>query len=332
MSRTDIVLQPEHLAEEAAAWLALRCRLIACDPGDPRFCDLLREASGLVVRTYTVVDEAFLGRAPRLRVVGRAGSGLDNIDVAACRARGIEVVYTPDANTQAVVEYVLLLLADGLRSLRPLTESVDEEVWRRLRAREPLPRQMSELTLGILGLGRVGRRVAEVAAAVGFDRVLYNDLLEIPPGRRYGALPVSALHLFSESDVVSIHIDGRRGNRHYVGAALLGVMKPEAIFINTSRGFVVDSAALAGFLDAHPRALALLDVHEQEPFDSSYPLLDLPNARLHPHVASHTASAEKAMSWVVRDVVSVLEGMRPRHPAPESPESEPGGEAARDPL
>jgi phosphoglycerate dehydrogenase-like enzyme len=122
--------------------------------------------------------------------------------------------------------------------------------------------------------------------------------------------------LFADCDVISLHVDGRPANRHFVGRALIGRMKPDAVFINTSRGFVVDSLALAGFLRAHPQALALLDVHEPEPFGADYPLANLPNARLYPHAAASTRRADEEMSWVVRDVAAVLGGRRPRHPAP----------------
>jgi phosphoglycerate dehydrogenase-like enzyme len=241
---------------------------------------------------------------------------VDNIDVAACRARGVEVVYTPDANTQAVVEYVLSLLGPVLRRQISLAEAVDKGRWQQLRAELSSPRQMSELTLGILGLGRIGGRLAEVAAAIGFGRVLYNDLVEIPPARRHGAVSVPVESLFSEADIVSLHVDGRPSNRHFVGRRLIGYLKPGVTLVNTSRGFVVENQALAGFLRDNPEALALLDVHDPEPFDGTYPLLGLANARLSPHLAAATGRADLNMSWVVRDVAAVLDGDPPQHPAP----------------
>ncbi len=314
MSVADIVVQTEHLAREASTWLAGRCKLIVCAYADPTFADVLAGAAGLVVRTYTDVDEKLLRAGTKLRVVGRAGAGLDNIDLGACRVRGIEVVYTPDANTQAVVEYVVGLLADVLRPRITLSTPVDRGQWKQLRAETLGRRQMSELTLGILGLGRVGKRLAEVARALGCP-VIYNDLLDIPPNQRFGAEPVPVDRLFEHSDVISVHIDGRESNQHFVGAELLRRMKSDVILINTSRGFVVDSAALAAFLGDHPQAQALLDVHDREPFDAAYPLLGLPNARLYPHLASRTERAMLNMSWVVRDVVAVLEGREPQFSA-----------------
>ncbi len=316
MSSAHTVIQTEHLAPEAAAWLAERCTLIRSEPDDPGFAAALADAAALVVRTYTTVDAALLAGAARLRVVGRAGAGLDNIDVEACRARGVEVVYTPDANTQAVVEYVLAQLTSLLRPGVVLDEPVAPEAWKRLRARRPDRPQMSEMTLGLLGLGRIGRRLAQVAAAIGFRRVLYHDLAQIAPQDRCGAVPVPPGQLFAEADVLSLHVDGRQTNRRFVGEALLQRMKPDVVFLNTSRGYVVDSSALASFLRDHPGSVALLDVHDPEPFDAVYPLLGMPNVRLFPHMAAATRRADLDMSWVVRDVVAVLAGDPPRCAAP----------------
>lgn len=315
MSANDLVVQTEHLSGAAADWLSRRCRLVQCGADDPEFAQTIKEAAGLVIRTYTIVDRALLDRAPRLRVVGRAGVGLDNIDVRACRQRGIEVVYTPDANTQAVVEYVLSLLCDELRPRVSLTTAISSAEWNRLRDVTVGTRQMNELTLGVLGFGRVGQRVAHVAGAIGY-RVLFNDLLDIPEARRGGAQPVDVEDLFAHSDILSIHIDGRAPNRHFVDRKLVSRLKSNAMFINTSRGFVVDNLALRAFLVDNPQATALIDVHDPEPFGPDYPLLGLPNAKLYPHLASRTQTAMDNMSWVVRDVAAALGGERPAFAAP----------------
>ena len=128
------VVQFEALSRDAERWLDDRCDVRRLAPDADDLGDALREADALLVRTYTRVTEDLLESAPRLRVVGRAGAGLDNIDVAACRERGIEVVYRPDANTQAVVEYVVCLLCDALRPRTTLNGPVDAQTWHRLRA------------------------------------------------------------------------------------------------------------------------------------------------------------------------------------------------------
>ncbi|MGA0873337.1 MAG: NAD(P)-dependent oxidoreductase, partial [Phycisphaerales bacterium] len=182
-------------------------------------------------------------------------------------------------------------------------------------------RQMDTLSLGILGFGRIGRRVAEVARAIGF-RVRANDLLPMPEELRRLAEPVEVESLFAESDVISLHIDGRPSNRGVVDRRLLSLLKPNVTVLNTCRGMVLDHDALGAHLREHPGSQALLDVHEPEPPPPDHPLWNLPNAHLLPHLASRTRQATENMSWVVKDVVAVLEGRRPRWPANEPGETE----------
>jgi phosphoglycerate dehydrogenase-like enzyme len=314
ISTRPLILQTEHIDPAAAAWLAERARVVACPSDDPRFGAMLAEADGLLLRTYTRVDEALLARAPRLKVVARAGVGLDNVDVAACTRRGVRVVSTPGANTRAVVELVFAFLLDALRPRVFLDRALEPGAWKDLRKELQAPRQLCDLTLGIIGLGRVGSAVARVAAAMEM-RVVYHDLVEIPTANRAGAEPVAFAELLAQSDIVSLHVDVRPGNRHLIGAAQLGACKPDCIIVNTSRGFVVDAAALAAFLRVNPAASAILDVHEPEPFGHDYPLLGLPNAHLSPHIGAATATANRNMSWVVRDLWRVLSGEEPEWPA-----------------
>jgi phosphoglycerate dehydrogenase-like enzyme len=307
MPDRPLVIQTEHLSPAAAAWLRERADLVEAAPGSTEWAAAAPRAAGLVVRTYTTVDEALLAQLPALRAVGRAGVGLDNVDQAACARRGVRVFNTPDANTQAVVEYVTCLVCDALRPRLFLDAPVSRARWDELRAEVVGHRQMSELRMGILGLGRIGRRVAQVARAIGFE-VVYHDVAEIAPADRHGASPCGAEELFGISDVITVHVDGRASNRAFVGPWLLERMRPEAVFINTSRGFVVDHAALARTLRANPGMQAILDVHEPEPVTADNPLLGLPNAHLAPHLASRTDAAMEAMSWVVRDVWDAIRG------------------------
>lgn len=302
-----LVIQTEHLHAEAAQWLAERCELVQCPSEDePRFSDLLKRADGLVIRTYTRVDTAMLDRAPRLRVVARAGVGLDNVDVPACEARGIRVFNTPDANTRAVVEYVTALLLDAVRPRVFLERALDTKSWKAARSDLIADRQLCEMTLGIWGLGKIGRQVARMARSIDM-RVVYHDLLEIPEEQRHGALPVSRDEMLRTADALTIHVDGRAENHGILDAYALAQCKPDAIIINTSRGFVVDNAALAAFLLQNPESKALLDVHEPEPFGAEYELLGVENAWLSPHIASATSLAHKNMSWVVRQAWETLE-------------------------
>ncbi len=301
-----IVLLTEHLDDEPAAWLRERCTVVAAAPDSPEFAAVASTASALLVRTYTRVDAAMLDRLPRLRVVARAGVGLDNVDQDACAARKVRVLNTPDANTSAVIEFVTALMLDATRPRLFLSEAVEPARWKELRQELRARKQLRELTLGIWGLGRIGSGVARVGVALGM-RVIYHDVLTFDGPRRFGAEPVSREDLCAQSDILTIHIDGRKTNRNAVNADAIGRLRSDVILINTSRGFVLDTIALADFMIAHPAASAFLDVHEPEPFDATYPLLEIENVHLSPHIASSTDLAQKNMSWVVKDLWAALQ-------------------------
>lgn len=309
-----LVIQTEELDAAPAAWLAERCELVRCGAADQGFEVLLGSAEALVVRTYTRVDATMLGKAPKLKVVGRAGVGLDNIDLPACRERNVRVVYTPDANSEAVVEYIWTLLLQSLRPHTSLDAAIDSKRWGEIRKAMRAPRELNQMTLGILGLGRIGKRMARVGTALGM-RVLYHDLLSIASELRAGAEPVGFEELLRSADILTVHVDGRPANRHLLNERAFALLKPEAVLVNAARGFLVDNAACAAFFASHPAARALLDVHDPEPFGPSYPLLGLPNIRLSPHLAAATTRAQENMSWVVRDVWRVLQGEAPHFSA-----------------
>jgi len=312
-----VVLVTEGSDPRPLAWLRERAEVIEIRTTDPGFNEALSRASGMSVRTYTKVNADLLARAPRLRVVGRGGVGLENIDVPACRARGVEVVYTPDANTTAVGDYVFGAVLQLIRPWARFKERAYEpEEFKRIRT-SLRGRQLNDLTLGILGFGRVGRRVGSIAAGGFGMRVIYNDLLPVHVGAiAFAATPVDQPTLYRECDVLSIHVDMRPQNRRLVGAEQIASMKRGAVLINTSRGEVLDAHALADAVRSGHVAGAALDVFDPEPPPADFPLLGMENVLLTPHMASRTTIAIENMSWVVRDIVEVLEGRTPRFPAP----------------
>jgi phosphoglycerate dehydrogenase-like enzyme len=311
-----IVLVTEGSDPRPLEWLREHAQVVEIAPDDPEFDKRLAMADGLSVRTYTKVNAALLAKAPKLRVVGRGGVGLENIDVPACRGRGVEVVYTPDANTLAVGDFVFGFI---LQLLRPWNffrnQAYDPKEFKRIR-NTVRGRQLNELTIGILGMGRVGRRVGSIAANSFGMRVLYNDLLDVRDQVKFPATAVDKPTLYREADILTIHVDMRPGNENLVGAQQLAVLKPTAIVINTSRGEVLDASALADAIRCRKLAGAALDVYHPEPPGPDFPLLGLDNVLLTPHLAARTYTALENMSWVVRDIVEVLEGRKPRYPAP----------------
>ena len=312
-----LVLVTEGSDAKPLEWLKERARVVEIAYDDPEFGRVLREAEGMVVRTYTKVNAALLAQAPKLRVVGRGGVGLENIDVKACRARGVEVVYTPDANTIAVGDFVFGYALQLLRPWNFFRERVyDPKEFKRIR-NTVRGRQLNELTIGILGMGRVGKRVGQIAANGFGMRVIYNDILDIAASSlSFTATSVDKPTLYRESDILSLHVTMVPGNENLVGREQLAMMKPSAILINTSRGEVLDAAALREAILNKRLAGAALDVFHPEPPAEDFPLSGLENVLLTPHLAARTFTALENMSWVVRDVVEVLEGRRAKFPAP----------------
>jgi phosphoglycerate dehydrogenase-like enzyme len=166
-------------------------------------------------------------------------------------------------------------------------------------------------------MGRVGKRVGHIAADGFGMRVIYNDVLDIrPESLDFPATPVDKPTLYRDSDVLSIHVTMLPGNENLVGREQLALMKPDAILINTSRGEVLDATALAAAVRDRKIAGAAIDVFDPEPPEADFPLLGFDNVLLTPHMAARTYTAIENMSWVVRDVVHVLDGGAPSYPAP----------------
>lgn len=313
------VIITETLDPKCADWLAERAEVVWAGHDSPDLARELPGAEGLVVRTYTQVNDALLDQAPKLRVVGRAGVGLDNIDLAACAQRDVQVVYTPDANSQAVVEYVTALMLDHYRPRTDLPPGTTAEQFHAMRKTE-IGRQLDQLTLGIVGLGRVGQRLGRVAHAIGMN-LLVCDLLpevELRKAVEYPFEFVDHAALYRKADVVTLHADGRAENKHMLDAAALDHLRDDVLLINAARGFLIDNDALAAWAKSHPDATAILDVHAPEPPEVDYALYGLPNVRLLPHIASRTDTALENMSWVVRDVARVLVGEKPVCPTSKS--------------
>ncbi len=309
------VLLVEPIHPQALAWLRERAEVItARDARAETLAGLASAADALVIRANGRVDEHLLAFAPRLRVVARHGVGLDNIDVGACSRRGIWVVYTPEANVEAVAEHAVGLMLAVAKGIARSDQAVRRGEFTQARyafAGE----ELAGRTLGIVGFGRIGQRVAEICRAAFAMPVLFTDVLPHPEAAaRLGANPVPLRDLLARSTVVSLHVPLTAESRHLLDAAALDLLRPGAILINTSRGAVVDEAALLPLLEAGTIS-AGLDVFEEEPLPSGHPLSALSNVVLTPHCASHTSAALLAMAMVVEDVMRVLHGEVPRYPA-----------------
>ena len=285
--------------------------LDACD--EAHLKEAVADCDALLVRTRTTVTRAVIESAPRLRVIGRGGVGLENIDVDAARERDIAVVYTPHASTDAVADLTVGMMIALLRNIHGCDAMVRQGRFWEARVGS-CSREMSELTLGIVGMGRIGRAVAR-RCRNGFGMtILYNDIVS-PGWLDFVATPVTKDQLYTNADAVSLHVPLTKSTRNLIAAAALSGFKKGAILINTSRGGVVDSLALAEALAAGTLAGAALDVFAPEPLPADHPLMRAPNTLFTPHIGSRSVAGLARMNDVVEDVVRVLQGRSPLYPA-----------------
>lgn len=272
----------------------------------------IASVQALVVRNRTLVSEHLLELMPHLAVVGRLGTGLDNIDVEALRARGIALVTGRGANAVSVAEWVMGYLFLVTKPYREADAGVRRGEWnRRLGGHE-----LFGSTLGVVGMGDIGRRVARRARALGMRVVAsdprlgpHHDLVED------GTLsPMDLMDLLEESDFVSIHVPLTPATRGLIGRDALGRMKEGAHLIQTSRGGVVDEEALARSLASGHLAGALVDVLDTEPPPPDHPLLAQPTCMLTPHVAGLAVEARQRVDNSVARLV--VESLRRQAPVP----------------
>jgi D-3-phosphoglycerate dehydrogenase len=310
-SAKPIVVVSETLNENALKYLSSSVEIVRTTPKEAS--SVVANADALIVRTYTRVDESLLECAPKLRVVGRAGVALDNIDVSICRARGIEVVHTPEANTLAVVDYTVRMILEMNRRFWALKGPISPEEFHKIR-KQTFGRFLSSLTLGIVGCGRIGSRVGRAAAGLGM-KVLYNDILDIHVD--YPARSVDKPTLYAESDIITIHVPLTDLTHKFINAESIGRFKTGAQFINCARGACVDYDDLASAITTGRISAVAIDCHDPEPPPPDYPMFNLgENVILTPHIAARVPEAMERMSDVVYDVVAVLNGEPPRFPAP----------------
>jgi len=243
----------------------------------------------LIVRSRTKVTAEVLAAGKRLKVVGRAGVGVDNIDVESASQHGIAVLNAPGGNVISAAELTLGLMLAVLRHIDRASASIKHGEWERSRF------QGSELfgkTLGLVGAGRIGSEVARRAAAFGMTVLVYDPYLSQERAREIGSEQVSLAALLERSDIVSVHTPLSDETRGLIGPRELAWMKPTAYLINAARGGVVDESALAAALEAGKLAGAALDVFEREPPSSESPLLKLDNVLALPHLGAATREAQ----------------------------------------
>jgi (S)-sulfolactate dehydrogenase len=263
-------------------------------------------ADAWIVRNRTQVRGRLLEAAASLRVIGRLGVGLDNIDLAACQSRRIEVIPATGANAESVAEYVVTAALMLLRGAYGATRAVEAGTWPRQMLSQG--REASGKVLGLVGIGNIGRLTARKALAMGM-RVIAHDP-NVPATaqawRELGTLPYALDELLRESDVVSLHVPLVPGTRGLLSREKLWLMKRDAVVINTARGGIIDEAALAAMLREGRLGGAALDVFEHEPLGAGSPLVGAPRLLLTPHIAGVTLESNERVSALIAERVGAF--------------------------
>jgi len=268
------------------------------------------EADAIVIRNKGFLSEEVFERAKRLKCVARHGVGVDNIDVEAATRRRLPVCFAPGANTESVAEHaILLMLAVGKRAAY-LDREVRRGRWWDLRTLEFF--ELKGKSVGLIGLGRIGSRVAELAQAFGMEVFAHDPFVGPEEMKRRGVTPMERNELLKSCDIISLHLPLLPESEKLLGAREFEMMKEGAVLINTGRGGLVDEEALFSALKSGRLFGAGLDVTDPEPPSAQNPLLSLDNVIFSPHTAAHSTTSMRNMAvFAAEQVVKVLKGERP---------------------
>ncbi len=314
----SLILLTHPLPEDWIASLRGRVDLLIGPEDPPGFApellELLPEAEGLLTLLTDRVDEEILSRAPRLRVVSNMAVGVDNVDVAACTRRGIPVGHTPGVLADATADLTLALLLAAARRLPEASLDARQGRWTTWSPTGWLGTDIAGATVGIIGMGQIGRAVARRVHGFG-ARILYVNPSPRPRIEALlGAERVPLERLLRESDFVSLHCPLNAETRHLIDEEALRAMKPESILVNAARGPVVETEALVRALREGWIAAAALDVTDPEPLPPEHPLYRLPNCLITPHIGSATHGTRRRMAGIAcENLLAGLEGRRLPH-------------------
>ncbi|MDR0321656.1 MAG: phosphoglycerate dehydrogenase [Treponema sp.] len=250
---------------------------------------LLEDCEGCIAGLDPFTKRVF-EYAEKLKVVSRYGTGVDNVDIEAAKERGITVCRTPGVNSQAVAELVFGLLLSLVRKLPHLDRSTREGKWDR-----SVGTELHKKTLGILGLGAVGKTVAQIAGGFSMKVLACDPVMDNEYAKAHGITPVNLDRLARESDFLSLHLPLKMDTRHILSGTVMRTMKKGAIIVNTARGGLIDEEAACVLLKSGHLGGLALDVYEEEPPHST-PLFVLDNVIVTPHTAARTAEATAAMA------------------------------------
>lgn len=300
------ILVADPLNPIGIAQLEEKARVHQLTPEErPRLSELLADFDALIVRSATTVTAELLAAGKHLKVVGRAGIGVDNVDVAAATERGILVVNAPTANVLSATEHTFALLLALARRVPQADASMKTGTWDR---KSFVGVELQTKTLGVIGFGRIGQRVAARARAFDMNVLAYDPFLDEAVARREEAEPSTLDDLLRRADIITLHTPLTEQTRGLLGTEKLALMKPTALLVNCGRGGVVDEAALLEALQQDRLAGAALDVYEQEP-PASFELMQHPKVVATPHIGAQTREAQERIATdTAAMVLAALEG------------------------
>jgi len=303
----DVDSPPLNLLREAGMRLVVNP--LARRLTESELTKFLRDANVLIAGTEPITDQV-ISSAPQLGLIARVGTGLDNVDLTAARNRGITVTFTPDAPAPAVSELTCGMMLSLLRGIAKADRAVRLGEWQRI-----LGRRLGDLTVGVIGVGRVGRRVIEHLRGFG-SHILANDLEPDPTlETKFDINWTSKKQIYEEADIVTLHVPLTQTTRHLIGQVELATMKTDALLVNTSRGPVVDESCLVTALRENQIGGAALDVFEHEPYSGELTTLD--NCLLTCHMGSMSRDCRAKMeNDSVEEVLRYARGESPNQPVP----------------
>jgi len=307
------VLVPEKLDDEAVELLAKDERF---EPVIPETADIanlkkgIESCEGLIVRSKTQVTEELIEAGKKLRVIGRAGVGTDNIDLDAAERHGVLVVNAPEESLDSVADLTIGLILAICRKLHIAFQRTRTGDFQR---KDLLGCELRGLTLGLVGFGRIGRKVAQRAKAFNLKLLAFDPYINPLLPESEGVKLVTLDELLKSSDIVSLHLPLNENTKNFISTAAFKTMKKGAYFINTSRAEIVDNAALIAALEEGRLGGAALDVVEPE--DNNNPLIKYPNVIISPHIGASTYGAQKNVGLIiVQEIMNVLQGKPPNFP------------------
>ncbi len=266
----------------------------------------LGTADAILIRSHTKIDLDFLEKAPNVKLIVSATSGFDHIDWLECKKRGIICAHTPEANAQSTAELTMTLMLAGERDLPMAIRNVRGNLWRDGLQR---PRGLDGKTLGLIGLGRVGSRVARMAQAFGMKLIAHDPYINFENFSHLNCLRLSLIEVLKTSDIVSLHVPLTQETEHMLNHATLKEMQNDAVLINTCRGPVVNENDLMAALDDGTIRGAAMDVIEREPPPNGHRLLTHGRLLLTPHIGAFTETAwERASVTAANQVIRLLKG------------------------